>query len=61
MLVPGDSEVMGHATKIIIDSVDQEPAPRRMVLGSDAWGIIQEALADRLAAVHSQQELARIN
>jgi len=44
--------------KIIIDSVDQEPAPKRIVLGSDAWGIIQKALADRLAAVQSQKELA---
>lgn len=43
---------------IIIDSVDQEPAPKRIILGSDAWGIIQKALSDRLAAVESQKELA---
>ncbi len=27
---------------IIIDSVNQSPAPKRIVLGSDAWGIIQQ-------------------
>jgi NAD(P)-dependent dehydrogenase (short-subunit alcohol dehydrogenase family) len=51
----GDPEKMA---KIIIDSVDQEPAPKRIILGSDAWGIIQKALAERLAAVESQRELA---
>ena len=43
---------------IIIDSVNQDPAPNRIVLGSDAWGIIQKALADRLAAVETQKDLA---
>jgi len=51
----GDPATMA---RIIIDSVDQEPAPKRIILGSDAWGIIQRALADRLAAVESQKELA---
>ena len=27
---------------IIIDSVNQSPVPKRIVLGSDAWGIIQQ-------------------
>ena len=27
---------------IIIGSVNQSPAPKRIVLGSDAWGIIQQ-------------------
>jgi len=44
--------------KIIIESVDEEPAPKRIILGSDAWGIIRKALADRLATVESQKELA---
>jgi hypothetical protein len=43
---------------IIIDSVDPDPAPTRLVLGSDAWGIIQKALAARLAAVETQKGLA---
>lgn len=43
---------------IIIGSVQQTPAPRRIVLGSDSWGIIRKALTERLAAVEAQQELA---
>jgi NAD(P)-dependent dehydrogenase (short-subunit alcohol dehydrogenase family) len=54
-LPPGDPARMAAA---IIGSVDQDPAPRRMVLGSDSWGIIRKALADRLAEVDAQQELA---
>ena len=42
---------------IIIDSVNQDPAPRRIVLGSDSWAIIQNALADRLE-VEAQRDLA---
>ncbi|MBB5610076.1 MULTISPECIES: SDR family oxidoreductase [unclassified Janthinobacterium] len=52
---------LGDPTKmssIIIDSVEQTPAPRRIVLGSDSWGIIRKALTERLAAVEAQQELA---
>jgi hypothetical protein len=41
---------------IIIDSADQSPAPSRIVLGSDSFGIIRKALADRLAVVEAQQE-----
>jgi len=54
-LPPGDPAKMA---KIIIDSVNQDPAPKRITLGSDSWGIIQKALADRLAAVESQKDLA---
>lgn len=43
---------------IIIDSVDQEPAPKRIVLGSDSWGIIVKALTERLASVESQKDTA---
>lgn len=43
---------------IIIGSVQQTPAPRRIVLGSDSWGIIRKALTERLGAVEAQQELA---
>ena len=44
--------------KIMIDSVDQNPAPKRLVLGSDSYKAIQKALADRLAAVEAQRDLA---
>lgn len=45
-------------SEIILDSVDQEPAPKRIVLGSDSWGILFKSLTDRLAAVTSQKDLA---
>lgn len=50
---PGDPAKMAA---IIIDSADQSPAPSRIVLGSDSFGIIRKALADRLAVVEAQQE-----
>ena len=42
----------------IIASADTEPAPSRIVLGSDAFGIIRKTLADRLAVIESQRETA---
>jgi hypothetical protein len=42
----------------ILGSVDQEPAPKRIVLGSDSWGIIHKALTDRLATVEAQKDSA---
>jgi hypothetical protein len=42
----------------IIGSADTDPAPSRIVLGSDSFGIIRKALADRLANIESQQETA---
>ena len=44
--------------KAIVATVDQTPAPTRLVLGSDSYGLIQKALADRLALVESQKDLA---
>lgn len=44
--------------KIMIDSVEQTPAPKRLVLGSDSYTNIQKALTERLAAVEAQKELA---
>lgn len=35
-----------------------EPAPSRIVLGTDAYGIIRKALTDRLAVIEPQQESA---
>ena len=51
----GDAAKMGT---IMIDSVDQEPAPLRLVLGSDAYTAIVGALTARLAAVQAQREVA---
>lgn len=43
---------------IMIDSVEQHPAPLRIVLGSDAITTLQHALTERLAAVEVQKEQA---
>src|SRR6266542_1094532 len=42
----------------IIDSAAQEPAPKRLLLGSDAYTNVQAALTGRLASVEAQRELA---
>jgi len=44
--------------KIIIDTVDQNPAPRRIALGSDAYTIMHKALTERLAALAAQKDMA---
>jgi NAD(P)-dependent dehydrogenase (short-subunit alcohol dehydrogenase family) len=54
-LPPGDPAKMAE---IIIDTVEQNPAPKRIALGSDAYGAIHKALTDRLSALEAQQEVA---
>jgi hypothetical protein len=54
-LSPGDPAKMAA---IIIGSVDTTPAPKRIVLGSDSYGIIVNALTQRLADIESQKDLA---
>jgi NAD(P)-dependent dehydrogenase (short-subunit alcohol dehydrogenase family) len=54
-LPPGDPAKMA---KVIIDSVDQDPAPKRIALGSDAYGVIHKALTDPLSALEAQREIA---
>ncbi|MFG2043829.1 SDR family oxidoreductase [Dactylosporangium sp. NPDC048998] len=51
----GDPALMATA---MIASVDQDPAPRRLVLGSDAYQAIENALTARLADVRTQRESA---
>lgn len=51
----GDPEKIA---KRIIESVGITPAPRRLVLGSDAYAILTKTLSDRLADVQSQSESA---
>lgn len=43
----------------MIASVDQNPAPLRLALGSDSYDNITKALTDRLARLETQRELAR--
>lgn len=44
--------------KVMIDSVDQHPAPKRIALGSDSYTVIHQALTGRLAELEAQKELA---
>ena len=43
---------------IIIDSVNQHSAPKRIALGSDAYTIIHKALTERLTTLEAQKDLA---
>jgi NAD(P)-dependent dehydrogenase (short-subunit alcohol dehydrogenase family) len=52
---PGDPAKMAA---VMIDSASQDPAPSRIILGSDAYRIISQALAGRLAGVEAQRDLA---
>lgn len=51
----GDPARMASA---MIASVEREPAPRRLVLGSDAYATMETALTSRLADVRAQRESA---
>ncbi len=44
--------------KIMIDSVDQHPAPKRIALGSDSYHVIHQALTGRLEELEAQKDLA---
>jgi NAD(P)-dependent dehydrogenase (short-subunit alcohol dehydrogenase family) len=52
---PGDPAKMAA---VIIGSAGRDPAPSRIVLGTDSFTIISQALADRLAVIQAQRELA---
>ncbi|SIK49350.1 short-chain dehydrogenase [Mycobacteroides abscessus subsp. abscessus] len=52
---PGDANKMAAA---MIASVDQEPAPRRLLLGSDAYELVHAGLTARLAAFEAQKAVA---
>lgn len=51
----GDPEKM---VRVMIDSVDQHPAPRRIALGSDAFNAMHQQIGKRLADLEAQRELA---
>ncbi len=52
---PGDPAKM---VEVMIASVGQEPAPRRIALGSDAYQVMHAQMSVRLAALEAQRELA---
>jgi NAD(P)-dependent dehydrogenase (short-subunit alcohol dehydrogenase family) len=61
MLEEGTSVPPGDPAKMaarMIDSVDQQPAPLRLALGGDAWTAMRTQLAERLAALEAQKEVA---
>ena len=54
----GPPGVIGDPVRMVramVASVDQEPAPLRLVLGSDAWTAISASLAARLESVRAQE------
>jgi hypothetical protein len=65
-LTPGAQEIPesylpGDPVKVavrVIESMDQKPAPLRLVLGSDSYRTVTAALRDRLAQVASQETTA---
>ncbi|WP_033289076.1 SDR family oxidoreductase [Amycolatopsis jejuensis] len=52
---PGDPVRIAAA---MIESAQREPAPRRLVLGSDSYAFMHEALTERLAELEAQRENA---
>ncbi|CAB3761883.1 SDR family oxidoreductase [Paraburkholderia humisilvae] len=52
---PGDPRKVAQA---IVASMDADIAPERLVLGADAYDVIRRALAQRLATLEAQQEVA---
>nr|MEC6698380.1 SDR family oxidoreductase [Sphingobium sp. SJ10-10] len=55
VLSPGDPAKMVDA---MIDSVEQNPAPLRLALGSDTYSHMAQMLATRLGQLEAQRELA---
>lgn len=55
VLSPGDPAKMVDA---MIASVQQDPAPLRLALGSDSYSHITKALTDRLDHLEAQQGIA---
>jgi NAD(P)-dependent dehydrogenase (short-subunit alcohol dehydrogenase family) len=45
--------------RVIVQSVEQSPAPRRVVMGSDVYGVLLATYRDRAASLEAQEELAR--
>jgi hypothetical protein len=53
--MPGDQAKVVAA---MIDVAELDDPPRRLLLGSDAYTLVRGALAERLAAVEAQRQLA---
>ena len=60
-VLSGAFPLVGDAVKTaqaMIDSIAVNPAPRRLTLGSDAYGRVHQGLSDRLAALEAQKAIA---
>ena len=60
-LADGSFQLSGDPAQMVrfmIDSADQSPAPRRIAMGSTAYGSIRAALTDRLAQLDAQKSVA---
>lgn len=58
---PGSSLAGGDPAKmarVMIDSAARSPAPKRVVMGGDVYGVLLDAYRDRAAALEAQQTVA---
>ena len=53
--LPGDPAKMVQA---MLDSAERHPAPKRLILGSNAYAQVRAALTDRLAGLDAQRDIA---
>lgn len=53
--LPGDPEKIAAA---MIAAADQPDSPLRLLLGSDAWNLVTNALEQRLEAARAQRDVA---
>ena len=61
MLTDRTAQAIGDPVKMVdrmIASVDVTPAPRRLVLGSDSYRVLQAQLSARLAEIEAQRDSA---
>ena len=61
MMKEATVQPIGDPSKMVslmIASVDQVPAPKRLALGSDAYTVMHKTLSARLADLESQRDLA---
>lgn len=60
-IASGALEMVGDPVKmarVMVDSADLSPAPRRLTLGSGAYAHVRAALVERLAALDAQKAIA---
>ena len=60
-IAAGSFPINGDAAKVVkvmINSVDVTPAPKRLLTGGDAYERVHQALAARLTALEAQKEIA---